>query len=204
MICYTSRDRSKNLRILRTLVYSLGAMRLVLLLAIVFFCRIVSAQEGATPRKSTATLEQTLAWLKRNFAITFAYGYTTVDTTGDAPVATHNNSIVTRTAVRFEDCNVSWKDGDNLVRVSLADLAPTPEVRLHAETNTKFDSEVWQLAMFTKDRKKSVTLEPGGGQTTQSRSNVLLLYDNEDDAKKFGRVFQHAIELCTVSGPGAP
>ncbi len=168
-----------------------------LAVSVILLGQNIRAQETVPPKKSTATLEQTLAWLKRNFEITFTYGYSTLSTSGDIATANHYTSTVSRTPLRFEDCDLSWRNGDDVVGVSLKNVDPVSlVVRLHTENNSKFDSDVWELPMITKDRRKSIVLQRDGA-TTQSLSDVILLYDNQDDANKFARVFKHAIELCT-------
>jgi hypothetical protein len=168
-----------------------------LAVGVILLCQNVRAQESVPPKKSTATLEQTLAWLKRNFEMTFTYGYTTLEKSGDTATASHNSSTVNRVPLSFDDCDLSWREGDEVISVSLKDLDPSsPAVRLHEVANSKFDSDLWELAMFTRARKSLVNVQSGEAPA-RSRSDVMLLYDNREDANKFARVFKHAIELCT-------
>jgi hypothetical protein len=174
-----------------------GRVMAGLAVGVILLCQNVRAQESVPPKKSGATLEQTLAWLKRNFEITFTYGYSTLEKSGDTAIANHYSSTVSRVPLRFEDCDLSWRDGDEVMSVSLKDLDPvSPAVRLHAANNAKFDSDLWELTIFTKDHKSLVKVQ-GGEAATRSRSDVMLLYDNQEDANKFARVFKHAIELCS-------
>jgi hypothetical protein len=182
-----------------------GRMLMVALaVMVIFFCQNIDAQQTVAPKKSTANLEETLNWLQRNFETNFTYGYSTLETSSDTATANHHNSIVNRIPVRFENCDLSWREGDDVVSVSLKDLDPlSPAVRSHVENNSTFDSEVWELGMFTRDRKKLITVQRGEG-TARSLSDVTLLYDNQENANKFARVFKHAIELCTEEGRPRP
>lgn len=155
-----------------------------------------SATPKATPKESTATLEKTLSWLERHFETNFTYGYSTLESAADTATASHFESSITRAPLKFEDCTVLWRDRDEIVAVPLSEIDPSSVVvLLHTEANTKFDPELWQLALLTRNRKKSVIVQPPSG-ANQARNNVILLYDDKEIAQRFARAFQHAIKLC--------
>ena len=175
----------------------------VLAVTVVLFCQNIQAQDSVPPKESTATVEKTLSWLGRHFETNFTYEYWSIETSADTATANHYKSVVNRAPVRFEDCHISWRDGDDLVGVSLSDLDPlSVVVLLHAEPNTRFDSEVWKLTLLTRDRKKSVTVQQASG-AIQPRNNVELLYNDKENANKIARAFQHAIRLCGEQVPPA-
>lgn len=165
------------------------------------FCQDIQAQNSAPAKESTATLEKTLSWLGRHFETKFTYGYSTIEASADTATANHYESVVNRVPVQFEDCNISWRDRDDVVRVPLSDIDPLSAVALlHSEPNVKFDSELWKLALLTRDRKKSVTVQQTSGGI-QARNSVILLYDDRENANKFARALQHAVKLCWEQVP---
>lgn len=172
-------------------------------IAVLFFIQDIHAQDAPPAKESTATLAKTLSWLERHFEANFTYGYSTIETSADTATANHHESVVNRIPVRLDDCNISWRDSDDLVSVSLAALDPlSVMVSSQAQPNTKFDSEVWKVALLTKDRKEAVTVQQISG-AIQSRNNVALLYDDKGNADRFARAFQHAIKLCGEQVPSA-
>jgi len=170
----------------------------------VLFFGQAQAQDNPSPKESTATLEKTLSWLGRHIEASFAYGYSTIESSADTATASHHESSVSRTPVKFEDCNISWRDGDQIIVVPLATLDPSSvTVAVHSEANTKFDDELWELALVTRDGKKSVTIQPTS-RAIQSRSSVKIIFNDQESAGRFARALQHATRLCLEQGANHP
>ena len=148
----------------------------------------IRAQEIAPPKESTATLEKTLTWLGRHIETSFTYGYSSIESSGDTATASHHESSVSRTPIRFEDCNISWRDGDQIIAVPLAQLDPSGlAVAVHSEANTKFDEELWAVALVTRGEK--VGDHPTNQRGDQTRSVALLLFNVQESAGRFAEHF---------------
>ena len=169
-----------------------------------FFAQVIEAQDNGSPKESTATLEKTLSWLSRHIEASFAYGYSTIETSADTVTASHHESSVSRTSVKFDDCNVSWRDGDQIIVVPLATIDPLSVVAaLHSEANTKFDDELWELPLMTRERKKAVTIQAATG-AVQTRSSVKIVFPDQESAGRFARALRHATNLCSEQGANRP
>jgi hypothetical protein len=58
-----------------------------LTVTVLFFGQALQAQDNASPKESTATLEKTLSWLGRHIEASFAYGYSTIESSADTATA---------------------------------------------------------------------------------------------------------------------
>jgi hypothetical protein len=156
-------------------------------------------QPPATPLEpaSNATLEDTLDWLRKNFAASFSYKYTTAgETEGEA--ATTGEAEIVYEPVRFEGCGLEWRDGADTLSVSLSDLDPLNiKVEPRKRANTTFAVEVWNLNLVAAGGKSAFREAKGDGSgETNTYSGINLQFDDRAKAERMARVLRHAAQLC--------
>jgi hypothetical protein len=161
-------------------------------------CQATLAQGNDTrkDKDDAPLLERTLSWLERHFHADFSYGYSTMDKSGDAPVAKHFQLDIKREPLRFDTCAISWQEESDTISLSLSNLdSNTLPVTLFAKPDSKSDTEIWELTLSDKDKRKTIRVEsPNSGARTQNQ--ISLKYDTRGLADKFALGFQHAIKLC--------
>lgn len=148
---------------------------------------------------SSATLEETLDWLRKNFAASFNYKYTTA---GDTP--TEGEAVIIYEPLRFEGCGLEWRDGADTLSVSLSDLDPLNiKVEPRKRANTTFAVEVWNVNLNATGGKLAFREARGdGSDETNTYSGINLQFDDRERAERMARVLRHAAKLC--AGRAAP
>ncbi len=149
----------------------------------------------------SATLEETLDWLKKNFAARFNYKYTTAGETSGEPATTGEAEIVYE-PLRFEGCGLEWRDGADTLAVSLSDLdALNIKVEPRKKANTTYAVGVWNVNLVATGGKLAFRETNGDGETN-TYSGINLQYDDRERAERMARVLRHAAKLC--AGRPAP
>lgn len=161
--------------------------------------------EPARPAEpaSNATLEETLDWLRKNFAASFSYKYTTAGETPDGAAVTGEAEIVYE-PLRFEGCGLEWRDGPDTLSVSLSELDPLNiKVEPRKRANTTFAVGVWNVNLVAAGGKLAFRETRGDGSgETNTYSGINLQFDDREKAERMARVLQHAAKLC--AGRNAP
>lgn len=150
-----------------------------------------------------ATLEDTLDWLRKNFAASFSYKYTTAGETADEAATTGEAEILYE-PVRFEGCNLEWRDGPDTLSVSLSELdALNIKVEPRRRANTTFAVEVWNVNLPAAGGRLAFREVKGDGSgETNTYSGINLQFDDRQKAERMARVLRHAAKLC--AGRAAP
>ena len=156
-------------------------------------------QPPAAPAEpaSNATLEDTLDWLRKNFAANFSYKYTTAGETEGGAATTAQAEIVYE-PVRFEGCGLEWRDGADTLSVSLSELDPLNiKVEPRKRANTTFAVEVWNVNLVAAGGKSAFREVKGDASgETNTYSGINLQFDDREKAERMARVLTHAARLC--------
>jgi tetratricopeptide (TPR) repeat protein len=149
-----------------------------------------------------ATLEETMDWLRKNFAARFAYKYTTTgETPGEPPTA--GETEIVYEPVSFEGCGLEWRDGTDTLSVSLSELDPLNiKVEPRGRANTTFAVGVWNVKLAAAGGKLAFRETRGDGGETNAYSGINLQFDDREKAERMARVLRHAAKLC--AGRPAP
>jgi hypothetical protein len=144
-----------------------------------------------------ASLEETVEWLRRNFAARFSYTYTTRGEGPNAARATAEARILYEPLL-FQACNLEWRDGADTLSVSLSELDPQAvKVEPRAEPNTTFSVPVWNLLLSATGGARAFREIKGDGSgAMNSYHSVTLQFNDRARADRTARQLQHAINLC--------
>lgn len=100
--------------------------------------------------------------------------------------------------LKFEGCTVRWRDQNDSLSVSLAELDPEAvRVEPRSRPGTKFSIEVWNVSIAASGGKDAINEAKGDGSGTVNRYNSLdLQYDLREKAERMAGALRQAIRLC--------
>lgn len=145
----------------------------------------------------SATLDETIDWIRKNFSTKFAYKYTTSGEGTDSPTITAD-ATVEYEPLKFEGCRIDWRDQSDVISVSLAELDPdSVKVELRSKPGTNFSIEVWNLSINATGGKGAIREAKGdGSEAVNVYSGLDLQYESRERAERLARALQSAIKLC--------
>jgi tetratricopeptide (TPR) repeat protein len=144
---------------------------------------------------SPVTLEETVDWIRRYFPIKFTYQATTPGDAPNAPPTTRETNIDYQ-LLRFDSCQLEWRDGGDTLSVALAELDPLGvKVELRTKPDTTFNAPVWNVSLNATGGKGAFTETKGSG-TVNKYNGIDLQYNDQAQADRLARALQHVIKLC--------
>ena len=153
--------------------------------------------DGTIDVANAANIETTLDSLRKLLPSTFSYQIRPI---GEASVGSDSavEVKINYEPLEFGSCTVKWRDQNDMLWVSLADLDPEAvKVELRSRRDTTFSMEVWNLSITAVDGKEAINEVKDGGNNTVNRYNGLdLQYDRREKAEKLAGVLRQAIKLC--------
>jgi hypothetical protein len=153
--------------------------------------------EKPAEAESPATLAETLDWIKLYLPVKFTYQFTTPGAAPDAPPVAHD-ARVDYELLRFDGCQLEWRDQSDTLAVALADLDPlSVKVEPRRQPDTTFSVEVWNLSITASGGKGAFTETKGDTSGTVNHYNGIdLQYNDKARAERLARALQRAIKLC--------
>jgi tetratricopeptide (TPR) repeat protein len=144
---------------------------------------------------SPVTLEETVDWIRRYFPTKFSYQATTPGDASNAPPVTRETNIDYQ-LLRFDSCQLEWRDGGDTLAVALAELDPlSVKVELRAKSDTIFNAPIWNVSLNATGGKGAFTETKGSG-TVNKYNGIDLQYNDQAQADRLARALQHVIKLC--------
>ena len=144
-------------------------------------------------------MEGALALLRNLFPSRFTY-----KAAASGPPPTTSEVSVNYEPVRFAGCRIEWRDSDDTLLASLAELDPASvRVAARARPGTTFSRQVWEVSMSAVGGLGAITETRGDDPASAKRYNGLdLQYEDKPKAEKVAAALRRAIELC--AGSAAP
>jgi len=168
------------------------------------------AQEQAQPETATASVKEesgepdpaaslgvTIDWIRKNFSNKFTYQSTTAAEDASSPTTISDVSIAYE-PIKFEGCRIDWRDRDDTLSVSLAELDPdSVKVEPRSVPNTTFSIEVWNLSINAAGGAGAIReLKGDGSGAVNAYSGLDLQFNDRARAERMARALQSAIKLC--------
>ncbi|HEX8180725.1 MAG TPA: tetratricopeptide repeat protein [Pyrinomonadaceae bacterium] len=155
------------------------------------------AAEKPAEAETPATLEETLGWIKLYLPVKFTYQFTTAGAAPGAPPVAHD-ARVDYELLRFDSCQLEWRDQSDTLAVALADLDPASvKVEPRRQPDTTFSVEVWNLSITASGGKGAFTETKGDPDGAVNHYNGIdLQYNDKARAERLARALQRAIKLC--------
>lgn len=140
-----------------------------------------------------ATAEEALAALRDLFPAKFNYKALKA---GPPPVSTEVS--ISYEPVEFGGCRIAWKDSNDTLLASLAELDPESiKVAARARPGTTFSRQVWEVSIASVGGVGAFAETKGDGSGSLSRYNGLdLQYDDKAKAERVAAALRRAIEFC--------
>jgi hypothetical protein len=151
--------------------------------------------DGPNEPEAANTVGDAASLLRRLFPSRFSYKTTSAGT-GASPVTSEVN--VNLEPLSFDGCSLAWRDQNDTLSVSLADLNPeSVTVGPRARPGTTFSKEVWDVGLNATSGAGAFTETKGDGSGAVNQYNGLdLQYDSREKADRVAGVLRQAIRLC--------
>ena len=100
--------------------------------------------------------------------------------------------------VEFGGCRIQWRDSNDTLLASLAELDPeSVKVSPRARPGTTFSRQVWEVNIAALGGVGAFTETKGDGGGSVNRYNGLdLQYDDKAKAERVAAALRRAIEFC--------
>lgn len=146
------------------------------------------------PAPETATtVETALAMLRNYFPSRFTYRAAVA---GPPPVTSEVS--INYEPLRFEGCRVEWRDTNDTLLASLAELDPdSVKVAPRTRPGTTFSRQVWEVSLSAVGGLGAITETRGDDAGSVRRYNgVDLQYEDKARAERVAAALRRTIELC--------
>jgi hypothetical protein len=152
---------------------------------------------GTDEVEAVTTVEEAASLLRKLFPSRFTYR---IKTAGDAHAGPAASQVgVNYEPLYFDGCQLSWRDSNDTLSVSLSDLdAEAVTVAPRARPSTTFSVEVWDVTIATEGGRGAISEKKGDGSGAVNVYNGLdLQYDSRERADSVAKALRRAIKLCT-------
>jgi hypothetical protein len=151
--------------------------------------------DGPNEPEAANTVGDAASLLRRLFFSRFSYKTTSAGA-GASPVTSEVN--VNLEPLSFDGCSLAWRDQNDTLSVSLADLNPeSVTVGPRARPGTTFSKEVWDVGLNATGGAGAFTETKGDGSGAVNQYNGLdLQYDSREKADRVAGLLRQAIRLC--------
>lgn len=144
-----------------------------------------------------ATVEASLASLRRLLPSNFSYQVRIAGEASASEAASFEVKI-NYEPLKFDGCNVRWRDQGDELLVSLAELDPEAvRVEPRKRPDSTFSIEVWNVSISAAGGKDVFSEAKGDGSGAVNHYNGLdLQYDLKEKAERLAGALRQSIRLC--------